>query len=135
MWRIGWELHSLAKLTDDRGQLFDLRLDPPAVIERAARDSVRRWRLARIANSFTNLREFCCSRRNSQGEVTHLLCRDVVDLSHVLAIALIGTVLSGGANAVWLRELDRWFGDTARNANMCDEDPDVEAARCLSNVD
>ena len=101
MWRIGWELRSFAALTDDRGHTFDLRVDPPAVIERAARESVRRWRLARIANSFTCLREFCYSRRNSQGEVTHLLCRDVVDLSHVLR-----AVKSGQASSC--RDAYRW---------------------------
>ena len=108
MWRIGWELHSFATLTDDRGQAFDLRLDPPAVIERAARESVRRWRLARIANSFTCLREFCYSRRNSQGEVTHLLCRDVVDLSHVLRPVLAGKARS-------CRDAPRW---SAKHSSM-----------------
>ena len=65
LWRIGWVLESYAHLSDDCGRVFDLRVDPPAVIVQAAQASVRRWRLARIANSFHGMREFCHARQNS----------------------------------------------------------------------
>ena len=35
-------------LSDDTGRVFNLKVDPPVVIDRAVRDSVRRWRLSLI---------------------------------------------------------------------------------------
>ena len=90
MWRIGWTLHSYKCLSDDRGRSFDLSVDPPAVIVQAAQASVRRWRLARVARSFTALHEFCHQRRNDQGQVTWLLDHDVMDISGSLRRVLSG---------------------------------------------
>ena len=56
--RIGCTALSHSTFLDDLGQKLDLCLDPPAVITRAAQDSLRRWRLARISHSFHCLEEF-----------------------------------------------------------------------------
>ena len=81
---------SHSSFLDDRGQKLDLCLDPPAVITRAAQDSVRRWRLARIAHSFHCLEEFCTRLQNLPGQTTFVLHPDVIDISRALRGVLNG---------------------------------------------
>ena len=88
--RIGWQLLSYASLIDDRGHSFDLRVDPPAVICRAAVASVRRWRLARIAHSFHGMEEFYNRMEPLPGQPTHLLDRHVVDISRCIRLSKQG---------------------------------------------
>ncbi len=42
--RLGWTMESHSNIISDIGQPFDLLLDPPVVIARAAAEGVRRWR-------------------------------------------------------------------------------------------
>ena len=91
LWRIGWDVHSHDKMSDDRGNFFNLNMDPPVVVTRAVEESVRRWRLARIARGFTCLHDFTFHRRSSQGEVTHLLRPDVADISKPLRRVIAGS--------------------------------------------
>ena len=88
--RIGWTMLSHSSFLDDRGQKLDLCLDPPAVITRAAQDSVRRWRLARVAHSFHCLEEFCTRLQNLPGQTTFVLHPHVIDISRALRGVLSG---------------------------------------------
>ena len=49
MQRIGWTLLSPYTATDDRGQRWHFSEDSPAAISKAVQNSVRTWRLERIA--------------------------------------------------------------------------------------
>ena len=56
--RIGWDFQSTSMLSDDRGSIYNLRVDPPVVIATAVRNSVWRWRLgsgARLAGTPPNI--------------------------------------------------------------------------------
>ena len=48
--RLGWRMPLGHIMTDDHGTTFDLRLDPPIVVQAAVYASVRRWRLRRIVS-------------------------------------------------------------------------------------
>ena len=88
--RIGWSVLSCAKLRDDRGQIFDLRLDPPVVVCRAACASVRRWRLARVAHAFHGMDDFYDRVVTGPHQETLLLRNDVVDLSRCIRLTREG---------------------------------------------
>ena len=47
-WRLHWKVCSATKLITDRGELVDLRLDSPAVVQKKVIGAVKRWRWRRI---------------------------------------------------------------------------------------
>ena len=47
--RLGWSIVDATTWITDRGMPLDLRIDPPAVIIRQTRASVRRWRWRAVA--------------------------------------------------------------------------------------
>ena len=49
LWRVGWEVRCAVTWVDDTGRVIELLADPPVFICNLMRQSVRRWRLARIA--------------------------------------------------------------------------------------
>jgi hypothetical protein len=52
MHRIKWAYNGPYILADDQGRIFNLMLDPPIAIGNAVKESVRRWRLARVIRKF-----------------------------------------------------------------------------------
>lgn len=50
--RLEWVTSSPTLFSDDIGQVFDLRRDPPIVVAAAVRASVRRWRIAQILHKY-----------------------------------------------------------------------------------
>ena len=99
--RVGWTLHSYASLSDDRGNQFDLRVDPPAVVCRAVAASVRRWRMARIARAFHGMDEFVHRVETQAGQVTHLLDHDVLDVSRSVRLTRQGRTRVCRATPNW----------------------------------
>ena len=53
--RLGWTRLRHRELQDDEGNTFSLRLDPPVVLKKAVRASVRRWQLRRLASHLPDL--------------------------------------------------------------------------------
>jgi hypothetical protein len=53
--RLGWTMPSPSQMLDDLGTPWDMRLDSPEAIVRAAHRSVRRWRLSRVAQVLPRL--------------------------------------------------------------------------------
>ena len=88
--RIGWSVLSSAQLRDDRGQIYDLRLDPPVVVCRAAQASVRRWRLARVAHAFHGMEDFYERVVTGPRQATHVLRNDVLELTRCIRLAREG---------------------------------------------
>ena len=52
LWRLKWSLCHPHLFVDDTGGVFDLYCDPPCVLARACKASVRRWRLAQVIHKF-----------------------------------------------------------------------------------
>ena len=87
-WRLGWTLHSAWEAQDDRGERYNMRLDPPCVIVKAVQRSVRRWRTARIAKAFPCLAHYTTTRCHTiAGEIV-TLNRGVIDHAKVLGKTL-----------------------------------------------
>ena len=53
--RIGWQVKDHRRFVSDWAESFDLLLDPPVVVVKAAQRSVRRWRLNGIAETLPGL--------------------------------------------------------------------------------
>ena len=47
--RLGWTMDSPHSVVDDAGTKWDFRVDPPAALKKAVKQSVRRWRLQQAA--------------------------------------------------------------------------------------
>jgi hypothetical protein len=103
--RIGWTMPSAWEITDDAGCEWDFRVDSPAAIVTACKDSVRRWRLARVGKILPGLIPDHCD----VGDPNYP-CTMLVDCSGPTAalIACKGTASKNGA--VWER---KWCGDLA----------------------
>ena len=50
--RVAWVIVSPTILSDDVGNVFNLLVDPPAVLAEAMKGSVRRWRIAQILHKY-----------------------------------------------------------------------------------
>ena len=55
--RIGWQTVNATTLITDRGDVLDLRLDPPKVVAQQVFDAVKRWRWQRIEKKHRRLAE------------------------------------------------------------------------------
>ena len=55
MHRLKWAHNGPFLLADDIGRIFNCKLDPPVVIGKAVKDSVRRWRLAKAISKFPDI--------------------------------------------------------------------------------
>ena len=58
--RIGWLMPSATEVIDDVGMCWNFKLDPPAAIVQACKQSVRRWRLRRVAKALPDLTPDLC---------------------------------------------------------------------------
>ena len=96
-----WRMQSHYFLLDDQGQSYDLRLDPPAVVCQAAATSVRRWRLARIANAFHATQQYCQRIEVLPGQPTQVLKRSVLDLSRNIRLTKQGRTASCRSCLEW----------------------------------
>ena len=52
---IGWDWIAADKFIDDSGREWSASLDPPVSIAKAAKKSVRKWRMEKIAKSLPGL--------------------------------------------------------------------------------
>ena len=101
--RLGWSCSSAKHAIDDRGATWSFVLDAPAAIAEAVRQSVRRWRLARIASSLPGLvPDHCDVAAPSCPEGTLL-----VDFAAVLRQRL-ATKKGSGDGVSWT---EKWRGD------------------------
>ena len=47
--RLGWHMESPHSAVDDTGATWNFKMDPPAAIKKAVKQSSRRWRLQQIS--------------------------------------------------------------------------------------
>ena len=87
-WRMGWKFNCAFRVRDDRGELYDMRVDPPCRIIAAVVRSIRRWRTARIASAFPCLSHFTTTRYHPAAGAIITLNRGVFDHAKVLARTL-----------------------------------------------
>ena len=82
--RLGWKWLSPSTALDDAGKEWDFRLDPPAAIKKAVKQSTRRWRLQQIAKEVPGLMPV----RSDIGDGKHANTR-TVDCSAAALSALV----------------------------------------------
>ena len=92
-------------LADDLGRIFNCKVDPPVVIRNAVKDSVRRWRLARVGSVLPNLIPTQCDIGAPQCANTVL-----VDFTSITAPLLNGRGSGARSSDDWQ---PKWKGDLA----------------------
>ena len=103
--RLGWFTTDPAKTTDDMGFAWDFRLDSPAAIAQACKASVRRWRLARIAEYIPGLLPDKCDIQDPQGGTQRSM---ILDFATALAPLLKGKTSTKRVGQLWD---NAWKGD------------------------
>ena len=97
--RLGWKWIEPHLMQDDRGTVWDCRLDSPAALKKAVAASVRRWRFARIAADLPGL----IPEHTDVGHGAHE-STIVVDI----AAPVVTSLTKGKPKA--LKELESWNG-------------------------
>ena len=114
--RLGWATLEPAKTVDDLGFAWDFRLDSPAAIAQACKASVRRWRLARIADYIPGLLPDRCDIRAPDDDApekgpentVHNSSSMIIDFASALAPLLKGKTSAKRVGQQWD---NAWRGD------------------------
>ena len=101
--RIGWTLPSAHEVVDDTGLSWDFRVDSPAAIVAACKESVRRWRLKRVGNILPGLLPELCDFGDPNCDNTVL-----VDCSGPTTALIAGRGTNSHNGVDWDR---KWAGD------------------------
>ena len=92
--RLGWSMSSASEVFDDQGTAWSFRMDSPAAIVTACKDSVRRWRLVKIGRAMPSLVPTHCEVPALGGQQGTVL----VDLMNVVGPLVTGKGVAGKAS-------------------------------------